>query len=183
MSEEAKTWQDGTALLSEKAISRRVFRSLVFHFLYAMEAYDYQVPLSAIITTFNEGYDLDIKVDGDIAAMVQAIADKREELDIAVKPVLANWRLDRLGCVTLIILRIGLWELMDTKTPVNIVINEAVELAKCFAEQDSYKFVNGILDQLSARLHLEDPEVRPEVDEKVDEEGVGTAEEVAVSAE
>ena len=158
MAEDGKSWQDGTALLSEKAISRRVFRSLVFHFLYAQDAYGYDVPLSSIIDTFNSGYDLDIAIDGDIATMVQAISDEREELDIQIKPVLANWRIDRLGCVTLLILRIGLWELLRTKTPVNIVINEAVELAKCFAEQDAYKFVNGILDQLAGSIHLEDAE-------------------------
>ena len=151
-----RSWQQGTALLSEQAISRRVFRSLVFHFLYAQEAYDYQEPLSEIIATFNKGYDLDISPNGDIAMMVQSIADQREELDTEIKPILANWRLDRLGCVTLIILRIGLGELKNSKTPVNIVINEAVELAKCFAEQDAYKFINGILDQLSAKLHLVD---------------------------
>jgi len=154
MEDDHKFWQEGQALLSEKAISRRVFRSLVFHFLYALDAYEYQVPLSSIILTFNEGYDLDIAIDGDIALMVQSIADQRQELDEAIKPVLANWRIDRLGCVTLLILRMGLWELRDTKTPVNIVINEAVELAKCFAEKDSYRFVNGILDQLAAKLHL-----------------------------
>ena len=159
MEDDHKFWRDGQALLSEKAISRRVFRSLVFHFLYALDAYDYQVSLSSIILNFNEGYDLDITTDGDIALMVQTIADKREELDALIKPVLANWRLDRLGCVTLLILRMGLWELRYTKTPVNIVINEAVELAKCFAEKDSYRFVNGILDQLAGKLHLAEAKI------------------------
>ncbi len=154
MEEDHKFWHEGQALLSEKAISRRVFRSLVFHFLYALDAYEYQTPLSLIISNFNEGYDLDITSDGDIALMTQAIADQRDELDALIVPVLANWRIDRLGCVTLLILRMGLWELRHTKTPVNIVINEAVELAKCFAEKDSYRFVNGILDQLASKLHL-----------------------------
>ena len=156
MEDENKFWRDGQALLSEKAISRRVFRSLVFHFLYALDAYEYQVSLDSVILNFNDGYDLDITVDGDIAIMVQGIADKRDELDEAIKPVLANWRIDRLGCVTLLILRMGMWELRYTKTPVNIIINEAVELAKCFAEKDSYRFVNGILDQLASNAHLSD---------------------------
>jgi N utilization substance protein B len=156
MEDDHKFWHDGEALLSEKVISRRVFRSLVFHFLYALDAYEYQTPLSLVITSFNEGYDLDITLDGDIALMVQDIADRREDLDTLIQPVLANWRLDRLGCVTLLILRMGLWELRYTKTPVNIVINEAVELAKCFAEKDAYRFVNGILDQLANNMHLSD---------------------------
>ena len=41
----------------------------------------------------------------------------------------------------------ALWELQQPKAIASIVINEAVELAKIFAEKDAYKFVNGILDQ------------------------------------
>ena len=70
-----KSWQKGTALLCEKAISRRIFRSLVFHFLYALDAYEYQESLASIVNVFNEGYDLDVSTDGDIAIMVLAVAD------------------------------------------------------------------------------------------------------------
>ena len=156
MGDDHKSWQDGASLLSEQTLSRRTFRSLVFHFLYALDAYEYQVPLSAIIANFNEGYDLEISPNGDLAVMVQGVVDQRDRLDELIRPVLANWRIDRLGCVTLLILRMGLWELLNTKTPINIVINEAVELAKCFAEKDSFRFVNGILDQLAAQVHLSD---------------------------
>ena len=45
-------------------------------------------------------------------------------------------------------MRYAIWEMLYTTTPHSIVINEAIELAKCFAEQDSYKFVNGILDKI-----------------------------------
>ncbi len=147
---------DQVALISDKVVSRRTFRSLVFHFLYALDAYEYEVPLVNIIQSFNEGYDLDIAPDGEIAQMVQSIVDHAAELDVLIQPILANWRLERLGCVTHLILKIGSWELRYTKTPVNVVINEAVELAKCFAEKDAYRFVNGILDQLASRLHLSD---------------------------
>ncbi len=52
---------------------------------------------------------------------------------------------------TRLILRIGVWEMKYTKTDSTVVINEAVELAKCFAEGEAYKFVNGILDEWSKR--------------------------------
>jgi N utilization substance protein B len=62
-------------------------------------------------------------------------------------PFLHNWRFDRIGCCTKLILRFAMWELFYTDTPDSIVINEAVELAKCFSEKDAYKFINGILDE------------------------------------
>ena len=68
-------------------------------------------------------------------------------LDEECKPLLSNWRFERLGMCTKLILRYALWELQTTDTNPTIVINEAIELAKCFAEKDAYKFVNGILDE------------------------------------
>jgi N utilization substance protein B len=42
---------------------------------------------------------------------------------------------------------LGLWELLNTDTDPRIVMNEAIELAKCFAEDDAYRFINGLLDR------------------------------------
>ena len=49
------------------------------------------------------------------------------------------------------ILRMGAWEL-TTDTPVKVVINEAVEVAKEFAGTDSYKYINSILDALAKEI-------------------------------
>ena len=64
-----------------------------------------------------------------------------------IRPLLKNWKLERLGCCTLLILRMAFWELQQENAVTSIVINEAIELAKTFAEKDSYRFVNGILDE------------------------------------
>jgi len=45
----------------------------------------------------------------------------------------------------------GAWELLFTDTPTSIIINEAIELAKDFAEKDAYKFVNGLLDKVASK--------------------------------
>jgi N utilization substance protein B len=71
------------------------------------------------------------------------------------EPYLANWRVDRVSVCTKLILLFGIWELKNTDTDTRIVINEAIELAKCFAEEDSYRFVNGILDSISKDLRKE----------------------------
>ena len=60
-----------------------------------------------------------------------------------------RWTIDRLAKVDLNILRIGAYEIMfNEKVPPNVVINEAVEIAKRFGDDQSGKFVNGILSKI-----------------------------------
>ena len=82
-----------------------------------------------------------------MATVVQSIVDQRNKLDEEIVPLLANWRLDRLGCSTRLILRLAIWEMGNTDTASTVIINEAIELSKAFSEKDAYKFVNGILDE------------------------------------
>jgi transcription antitermination factor NusB len=129
--------------------SRRKFRSLLFHILYAVDALDYETTASEVAEKLNNTYETDIPLDGDMVNCVTDIAARRYELDKTLIPFLENWRFERIGKCTLLVLRYAIWELLYTKTPHNIIINEAIELAKCFSEKDAYKFVNGILDKIS----------------------------------
>jgi N utilization substance protein B len=74
-------------------------------------------------------------------------------LDAAIGTAATHWRLDRMAAVDRTILRLGAYELMEeTQTPVAVVLDEAVELAKRFGEADSPAFVNGVLDAVRRRL-------------------------------
>lgn len=129
----------------------RNIRVLLFYLLYASYAQDYQVSLESILENLERGFDVTIKEpkSKEIAA---SIIEQKDSLDTFLIPLLDKWRLERVGVCTHIILWIGLWELMNTDTDAKIIINEAIELAKCFAEKDSYRFVNGILDQAVKKL-------------------------------
>ncbi|MDR3550656.1 MAG: transcription antitermination factor NusB [Candidatus Babeliales bacterium] len=128
-------------------LSRREVRSLIFHLLYAMEGFDYETELESIVYNFNSGFELDIPVTSEVFKVSYEVITKRDALDEIIIPFLANWRFERVGVCTKLILRLAIWELQNTDTPSTIVINEAIELAKCFAEKDAYKFVNGLLDK------------------------------------
>jgi len=127
-------------------LSRREVRSLVYHVLYAMESFDYREPIEDIIANFNRGFDLSIPLDSDVVKISRAVIEKRDELDELVKPHLSNWRFERVSVSARLILRFAIWELEYSDTPSTVVINEAIELTKCFAEADAYRFVNGVLD-------------------------------------
>lgn len=132
--------------------SRRDMRALAFHFLYALDRFDYAVSLETIVENFRKGFKLNISDDSLAVRMARGAIEMREELDKQIKPLLRNWKLERLGCCTRLILRLALWELRQPEAIPSIVINEAIELAKSFAEKDAYKFVNGILDEASKQL-------------------------------
>lgn len=134
-------------IIAYKDLSRRQIRSLIFHILYAAESHEYQDSLESIVDNLSRGYGIEIPVDSPVFKTTQAIVEHRNELDTEIKPYLQNWRFERIGCCTRLILRYAMWELFHTDTPPSIIINEAVELAKCFSEKDAYKFVNGILDE------------------------------------
>ncbi len=129
-------------------LSRRDVRALIFYLLYAIEAFDYQESLEAIVDNFNRGFEVDIPIDSEVVHVARSVIEKRDSLDDRYKPFLSNWRFDRVGVSTRLILRFATWELEKGDIDTRIIINEAVELAKRFAEKDAYKFVNGILDRL-----------------------------------
>jgi N utilization substance protein B len=129
--------------------SRRDLRALAFHIVYAADRSDYSVSVDEIVQSFRDGFNLVVEDDSFAIRMAKGTIEIRQELDDSIKPLLLNWKIERLGCCTRIILRLALWELKQPESIPSVVINEAIELAKCFAEKDAYKFINGILDEAS----------------------------------
>jgi transcription antitermination protein NusB len=131
-------------------------RACVFHLLYAMEAFDYSVSLESISENLSRGFSCTIRPTDSVFKQAQAIIDKRNYLDAQIIPLLDKWRFERLGVCTRLILRLALWEFINTQLDPSVIINEAIELPKSFAETDAYKFINGILDEwLKKRKSLE----------------------------
>jgi transcription antitermination protein NusB len=71
------------------------------------------------------------------------------EIDQRLADVAENWRLPRMATVDRNALRLGAYELLFTlDTPANVVLDEAIELARRYGSADSPAFVNGVLDKL-----------------------------------
>ncbi|MGE0009792.1 MAG: transcription antitermination factor NusB [Candidatus Babeliales bacterium] len=129
-------------------LSQRDKRSLVFHLLYIMEVFDYEATMESIVDNLNRGFHMDVPLDAPEVETARLIIEQRAALDERYIPLLSNWRIERIGVCTKLILRYAIWELETGDTDPKIVINEAIELAKAFAEKDAFKFINGILDQI-----------------------------------
>ena len=59
-----------------------------------------------------------------------------------------KWAINRLGFTDQAILRLGIYELLYTDTPEVVAINEAIELAKDYSDDDVRKMINGVLDKV-----------------------------------
>jgi len=88
--------------------------------------------------------------------LLSGVINRVETLDEKLSPYLSR-KIDDVDMVDIAILRLAMFELsFRTDVPHKVVLNEAIELAKDFATDESYKFVNGVLDKALRSLKLRD---------------------------
>ncbi|MCM3881428.1 MAG: transcription antitermination factor NusB [Vicinamibacterales bacterium] len=78
-----------------------------------------------------------------------------DKIDALITETAEHWRLSRMAALDRLILRLAIGEFLHGETPRNVVINEALELAKTFSGDESAKFVNGILDAVKKKLAMD----------------------------
>jgi transcription antitermination factor nusB len=83
-----------------------------------------------------------------VKEIVYGVITYKEEIDKMANKYLDGWAIDRLGNTDGAILRIGIFELLYTKTPEIVSINEAIELAKSYSDDNVRKMINGVLDKI-----------------------------------
>jgi N utilization substance protein B len=91
--------------------------------------------------------------DEDVRGLAEQLAKgvmaQRSDLDRLIASHATNWRVDRMPIVDRNILRAALYELLSMpEVPAKVTVNEAIELAKRFADDETRKFINGVLDQV-----------------------------------
>lgn len=85
--------------------------------------------------------------------LTAGVWDHRRELDEIVGRFSTHWKLTRIARIELTILRLAVYEMLyQSDTPRKVAINEAVELAKGFGDENSKNFVNGILDAVAKAI-------------------------------
>lgn len=90
---------------------------------------------------------------------LEAIYANLERIDRILDEVSSGWRLNRMGRVDLTLLRLAVYEMnYDDEVPVRVAINEAVDIAKKYGEDQSPAFINGILARLTKEDRKEDAE-------------------------
>ena len=94
--------------------------------------------------------------EGDVDPWAHELAENvsasTADLDARITEAARDWSADRLGAVERNILRIALYELDRGEVPLEVVIDEAVTLAKRYATADAGRLVNGILGRVASEL-------------------------------
>lgn len=87
------------------------------------------------------------------SALLRGVIAHLAEIDRELTGQADNWRLERMAAVDRNILRLAMFELLhEPDTPVSVVIDEAIELAKRYGSERSSQFVNGVLDAFAQRV-------------------------------
>lgn len=89
------------------------------------------------------------EVDTFAKELAEGVITNAEELDRQITESSEEWSSDRLGALERNILRIGVYELEHDDVPVEVAINEAVELAKRYTTDEAARLVNGILGRIT----------------------------------
>jgi transcription antitermination protein NusB len=77
--------------------------------------------------------------------LAEGVDAEREELDETIAEYAKGWTVDRIAPLDLNVMRVALFEIEEGETPVEVAIDEAVEIAKEYCGADAPKFINGIL--------------------------------------
>ena len=97
-------------------------------------------------------------VENFMKDLVVSLIDKMKEIDETIQKYSDHWVLNRMAVIDRNILRIGTFELLfSLSTPPKVVINEAIDIAKKYGNEDSPQFINGILDRVYKEIGQKGP--------------------------
>ena len=127
-------------------MTRRNLRIQIFKLLFRVEFNQPEEMPEQLTLFFDAEETIDEEAQAEIQAKYEAIESKIPELDRMLNEKATGWTTTRMGKVDLAILRLALYEILyDDKVPTSVAINEAVEIAKKFGQDESPSFINGIL--------------------------------------
>jgi N utilization substance protein B len=131
-------------------MSRRELREYIFKLIFRVEFNDLE-EMPQQEKMFFENFELDEhkiseKDSKYISDKSNKIIEKLGEIDNMINEHTKGWTTERMGKVDVTILRLAVYEIVfDEDVPTGVAINEAVELAKKFGQEESSGFVNGVL--------------------------------------
>lgn len=134
-------------------MNRSAIRELAFKLIYSMEIQK-ENNIDEQIELYIESNEIkDKKAEEYIKDVILGINSNLEEiLKLIEKNLKSDWKLDRISKIDLSLLKLAIYEIKYKEIPYKVAINEAIELAKKYGEDNSKNFVNGILASVVKEL-------------------------------
>jgi N utilization substance protein B len=128
--------------------SRRKGRELALQALYQIEITG--DASAAAVDLFLSHFEGSAQAKEFARRLVSGVVSQRPDIDRLIEKCTENWKLGRMAKVDLLILRMAAYELIFCPDiPLNVSLDEAIEIGKRFGTGDSGSFINGVLDQLA----------------------------------
>ena len=124
---------------------RNTSRRLAMQTLYSIEVGEFDLKTALANTRLSDEFQKDSFEFAE--ELAQGVIENQKEIDAFINEKSKKWKFDRISAVDKSILRISIFELMTKENPIEVIINEAVELAKKYSSDESGKFINGILGE------------------------------------
>ena len=138
---------------------RRLSRELTLKFLYQYDVYleekpglnNFEEQLEGFLITQDKINDTEIK--DFFIVLAKGVCDNRESIDEIISKYSDNWKVSRISTIDKNILRIAIYEMLNlSNIPHPVTINEAVDIAKKYGNNESGSFINGIVDRVRIAL-------------------------------
>ncbi|OAA31723.1 antitermination protein NusB [Kosmotoga arenicorallina S304] len=136
--------------MAEKRGNRRRMRDIVFKSVFQYDFHKDADAAAGFLRKESGFHSFDEVTWQRANKYLSGILEHLEELDRVISSHLINWTFDRLTAVDKNVLRLGTYELLyELDIPIEVTLNEAIELAKKYGSVEDGKFVNGVLDRIA----------------------------------
>ena len=126
-------------------MTRSELRQKIMTILYQINVYQNNKIEYEVDKVISDALEIDNEFVRD---SVYGVITNQTDIDAIADSYLNKWTIKRLGFTDQAILRLGIYELLYTDTPEVVAINEAIELAKDYSDDDVRKMINGVLDKV-----------------------------------
>lgn len=133
-------------------MNRHKQREYTFRVIFSLEQNSTVIPLEDLELQL-DSVELDSTEDKEvIREKVTHIFNELKEIDALIEGSAKRWSIDRIAKIELAILRVAIYDMKYDNIPVQVAVNEAVELSKKYGDDQSSKFVNGVLGQVVKQI-------------------------------
>lgn len=138
-------------------MNRSKIRELAFELLYSLEIQKVEKEsIEEQIKIFLETNEItDKKAEEYFTDVVYGIQTNSEKIQETISSnLVSNWKIERISKISLVLLKLSTYELIYKKIPYKVVINEVVELAKLYGDENAPSFINGVLGNIVKQNNL-----------------------------
>jgi len=130
--------------------SRRKMREIVFSAIYQFDFNEDMETSSEYLERELSFFSMETEMKLRTRKYFDSILRYRDEIDSVIRKHLTNWTFERLASTDKNVLRLGAYEIIyEPDIPIEVTLNEAIDIAKKYGSEQGGKFVNGVLDRIA----------------------------------